>query len=152
MSKRSEESEIGLLQLDGGSHPAWQQRSDSKDWRSHLGNTRLRVAAGCLALFGLLYAVLPLSGSRSSSFNPVKIPLPLNTSEIASLSKLTVEDLAYQRSFTDAECDYLFSDLYKESERAKQFWKAKGGITQKLVDDAQPVSNARIIIKDGQVC
>lgn len=144
MSKHFEEAGAGLLGFEED-HPS----TRSQKLRSQLGNTRLRAAAGVLAVAALLYTFFPLS---HASYDPAKIPLPLNATDRASLSALTTPDLHHRKAFNNAECDFLFGELYAESTRAKEFWKARGGITQELVEQAQPLSNARVILKDGQVC
>jgi hypothetical protein len=52
---------------------------------------------------------------------------------------------------TEEQCDIAFPDLYKEANRAQQYYSKKGGISKQDVDEAEEEGNARVVILNNTV-
>lgn len=60
---------------------------------------------------------------------------------------------AENRLLTAQECLDRYPDLYKEADRARSYYEARGGITAEMVDDAEKAdASARLMILDNRVC
>ncbi|GAA99656.1 uncharacterized protein L969DRAFT_86933 [Mixia osmundae IAM 14324] len=55
------------------------------------------------------------------------------------------------RHMNQSTCHGEFPDLYREAERAAQYWRHRGGITRAALDAADAQAHARVLIKDNQV-
>ncbi|GAA5876154.1 hypothetical protein JCM16303_007039 [Sporobolomyces ruberrimus] len=60
-------------------------------------------------------------------------------------------DMTQDRHLTQAQCDAVFPGLFQEIERSKTFWKAKGGVTPKDLDEAQERGQARAMIYNNRL-
>ncbi|GAA5918793.1 hypothetical protein JCM1841_002738 [Sporobolomyces salmonicolor] len=60
-------------------------------------------------------------------------------------------DLPLDRHLTQAQCDDVYPGLYLEVERMRDFWKARGGVTQKDLDDAEEKGQARAMIYNNRL-
>jgi len=57
------------------------------------------------------------------------------------------------RHLSASECMTRFPELYLEADRAKKWYRAKGGIRKEDVDDAErDDGQARLVILDNKVC
>ncbi|GAA5993968.1 hypothetical protein JCM5350_003507 [Sporobolomyces pararoseus] len=60
-------------------------------------------------------------------------------------------DITQDRHLTQAQCDTVFPGLFQEIERSKAYWGARGGITQKDLDEAQEKGQARAMIYNNRL-
>ncbi|ODN77289.1 hypothetical protein L198_08024 [Cryptococcus wingfieldii CBS 7118] len=58
---------------------------------------------------------------------------------------------AENRHLTQQQCRDTYPDLYLEADRAHDWYKAKGGITRSMVDQAEKEANARLVIHQNQL-
>lgn len=58
---------------------------------------------------------------------------------------------AENRHLTEEQCQERYPDLYLEADRAQQWFISKGGISKKMVDEAEEEGNARLVILNNQV-
>ncbi|GAA5859763.1 hypothetical protein JCM1840_006443 [Sporobolomyces johnsonii] len=72
-------------------------------------------------------------------------------SEWSSLKQLAKYDLTLDRHLTQAQCDDVYPGLYLEVERMRNYWKARGGVTQKDLDDAEEKGQARAMIYNNRL-
>ncbi|GAA5992422.1 hypothetical protein JCM11641_002902 [Rhodosporidiobolus odoratus] len=74
-----------------------------------------------------------------------KEPLDEGTTVAASYN------LELDRRLSQAQCDAVFPGLYLEIDRAVDYWKARGGVTQKDLDDAEERGQARAMIYNNRL-
>ncbi|TNY17190.1 glycosyl transferase family 90-domain-containing protein [Rhodotorula diobovata] len=60
-------------------------------------------------------------------------------------------ELALDRHLTQEQCDAIYPGLYLEVERARDYWKARGGVTQQDLDDAEAQGQARALIVNNRL-
>ncbi|GAA5925329.1 hypothetical protein JCM3775_006424 [Rhodotorula graminis] len=60
-------------------------------------------------------------------------------------------ELALDRHLTQDQCDAIYPGLYLEVERAHDYWKARGGVTQKDLDEAEAQGQARAMIVNNRL-
>ena len=58
---------------------------------------------------------------------------------------------AENRHLTEEQCQERYPDLYLEADRAQEWFISKGGISKKMVDEAEEEGNARLVILNNQV-
>ncbi|BGP04534.1 hypothetical protein JCM10049v2_000336 [Rhodotorula toruloides] len=60
-------------------------------------------------------------------------------------------ELALDRHLTQQQCDAIYPGLYLEIERARDYWKARGGVTEKDLDEAEQKGQARVQIINNRM-
>lgn len=60
-------------------------------------------------------------------------------------------DIGMDRHLAGAQCDAAFPGLYAEADRARDWYRARGGVTLQELDEAEEVGQARVIIKRGRM-
>ncbi|BGP44545.1 hypothetical protein JCM10450v2_000359 [Rhodotorula kratochvilovae] len=60
-------------------------------------------------------------------------------------------ELALDRHLTQDQCDAIYPGLYLEIDRARDYWKARGGVTEKDLDDAEAQGQARAMIVNSRL-
>ncbi|BGP12491.1 hypothetical protein JCM10213_005473 [Rhodosporidiobolus nylandii] len=60
-------------------------------------------------------------------------------------------DLELDRRLSQSQCDAIYPGLYLEIDRAVDYWKARGGVTLKDLDDAEAQGQARAMIYNNRL-
>ncbi|GAA6063847.1 hypothetical protein JCM10212_003594 [Sporobolomyces blumeae] len=67
------------------------------------------------------------------------------------VENLNQYDLTLDRHLNHEQCDIVFPGLFEEIYRARDFWKERGGVTKKDLDDAQERGQARALIYNNRL-
>ena len=60
-------------------------------------------------------------------------------------------EVGMDRQLTQEQCDVVYPGLFYEVERARDYYAAKGGVTEAELDEAEAVGQARVIIKNNRL-
>lgn len=111
-----------------------------------------------LAVYGYLYTKPP---GADRILNPYACMPKSSLSSVTQVCKLenryanpenaTDYDITQDRHLTQAQCDIVFPGLFQEIERSRDYWKARGGVSQKDLDEAQEQGQARAMIYNNRL-
>lgn len=60
-------------------------------------------------------------------------------------------EVGMDRQLTQGQCDAVYPGLFYEVERARDYYAARGGVTEAELDEAESVGQARVIIKNNRL-
>lgn len=104
---------------------------------------------GTIALFGALHFLL--SDTRRPYVNWDRGLPWSSTGGLVAFDHLPNIRPTRDLHMTEEQCGIAFPDLYKEADRAQQYYSRKGGISKQDVDDAEEDGNARVVILNNTV-
>lgn len=109
----------------------------------------ISVILGTIVLLGAIHLLL---SSIGRPYITQEQQTPVNTAHgLADFGDLHNVPPTRYLHMTEEQCIVAFPELYKEADRAQEYFTGKGGISKKDVDAAEEDGNARVVILNNTV-